>query len=152
MKFSSTRKLLKNTALIVLGVLLLPVYCKSNKGAGTPVQQGKQVVIDTAFNVDDKNMRMNILSTSINKDLLTIEINYSGGCIEHSFSLYSTKEFSGSNNDELQLFLVDEQKEDFCKMLLTDTLLFDLSNIKTKGVNPIQIKINRQDQTIKYHY
>lgn len=90
---------------------------------------------------------MNILNMQLNKDVLTIEINYSGGCKEHQFNLYSN---GIAENNNLQLFLVDAQTEDFCKMLLTDTLNYNLSNLKTLTKSKLNITINRNEQILQY--
>jgi len=90
---------------------------------------------------------MNILNMQLNKDILTLEINYSGGCKEHQFKLYTNGEVENSN---LQLFLVDLQNEDFCKMLITDTLKFNLSNLKSVSKNKLNLSINRNQQILQY--
>lgn len=91
---------------------------------------------------------MNILNMQLNKDVLTLEINYSGGCKEHQFNLYTTGK---AENNHLQLFLVDSQTEDFCKMLITDTLNYNLSNLKTITKSKLNITINRNEQILQYH-
>lgn len=132
----------------ILLVLITGISCKSNKNTSNSNQpKGSPVIIDSSFNVDNKNMRMNILNMQLNKDVITIEINYSGGCKEHQFNLYST---GIAENNNLQLFLVDAQTEDFCKMLLSDTLNFNLSNLKTLTKSKLNITINRNEQVLQY--
>lgn len=135
-------------SIFILLVLITGISCKSIKNtSSTNQQKGSPVIIDSSFNVNNKNMRMNILNMQLNKDLLTIEINYSGGCKEHQFNLYSN---GITENNNLQLFLVDAQTEDFCKMLLTDTLNFNLSNLKTLNKSKLNITINRNEQILQY--
>lgn len=132
----------------ILLIIISGISCKSNKNtSNSNNQKGIPVVIDSSFSVDNKNMRMNILNIQLNKDVLTMEINYSGGCQEHNFNLYSNGKIE---NNTMQLFLVDLQNEDFCKMLLTDTLKFNLSNLKTISKNKLNLTINRNEQIIQY--
>ncbi len=139
--------MLKNISFFVVFSIFI-FACKSNKySSNSNNQKGIPVIIDSSFSVDNKNMRMNILNIQLNKDVLTLEINYSGGCKEHNFNLYSNGKIE---NNTLQLFLVDMQNEDFCKMLLTDTLYFNLSNLKTISKNKLNLTINRNEQIIQY--
>lgn len=135
-------------SLCILLLFFTGISCKSNKNASDLNQQkGIPVIIDSSFSVDNKNMRMNILNMQLNKDVLTMEINYSGGCKEHQFNLYTN---GAAENNKLQLFLVDMQNEDFCKMLLTDTLKFNLSNLKTISKNKLNLSINRNEQILQF--
>ncbi len=132
----------------ILLIIITGISCKSIKNtSNSNNQKGIPVIIDSYFSVDNKNMRMNILNIQLNKDVLTMEINYSGGCQEHNFNLYSNGKIE---NNTMQLFLVDMQNEDFCKMLLTDTLKFNLSNLKTISKNKLNLTINRNEQILQY--
>lgn len=132
----------------ILLIIITGISCKSNKNtSNSNNQKGIPVIIDSSFSVNNKNMRMNILNIQLNKDVLTMEINYSGGCQEHNFNLYSNGKIE---NNTMQLFLVDMQNEDFCKMLLTDTLKFNLSNLKTISKNKLNLTINRNEQILQY--
>lgn len=132
----------------ILLFIITGISCKSNiNTSNSNNQKGIPVIIDSSFSVDNKNMRMNILNIQLNKDVLTMEINYSGGCQEHNFNLYSNGKIE---NNTMQLFLVDMQNEDFCKMLLTDTLKFNLSNLKTISKNKLNLTINRNEQILQY--
>lgn len=135
-------------SICILLVLLTGISCKSNKNSSNNNQtRGIPVIIDSSFNVDNKNMRMNILNMQLNKDVLTLEINYGGGCKEHTFNLYTSGK---AENNNLQLFLVDMQNEDFCKMLLTDTLKFNLSNLKSLNKGKLNLTVNRNEQILQY--
>lgn len=135
--------------LLLFPLLVTAFSCKSSKNTSNSNQQkGSPVIIDSSFNIDNKNMRMNILNMQLNKDVLTLEINYSGGCKEHQFNLYTTGK---AENNHLQLFLVDSQTEDFCKMLITDTLNYNISNLKTLTKSKLNITINLNEQILQYH-
>lgn len=133
----------------LLGISFLAFSCHSIKKNSTNNNQTKgiPVIIDSSFSVDNKNMRMNILNMQLNKDILTLEINYGGGCKEHEFNMYTT---GAMVNNNIQLFLVDKQNEDFCKMLINDTLTFNLSNLKKLSKNKLYITINRNEQLLQY--
>jgi hypothetical protein len=133
--------------ILILNVIFI-ISCKNNKEVVKNTNQNiPAVIIDTSFSVDNKNMRMNILNMQLNKEILTLEINYGGGCKEHQFNLYTKGDVENSN---LQLFLVDIQNEDFCKMLITDTLKFNLSNLKSISKNKLNLSINKNQQILQY--
>lgn len=133
---------------IVIVLHILNISCNSNKNTTLDKhQKGSPVIIDSSFYTENKNMRMNILNMQLNKDILSIEINYSGGCKEHSFNLY-TNGLVVNNN--MQLFLVDTQNEDFCKMLITDTLNFNLKNLRKINKDKLYLTVNRNEQIIQY--
>lgn len=124
------------------------IACKSpQKNSTITSNKGIPVIIDPSFNVDNYNMRMNILNMHLNKDILTLEINYSGGCKQHEFNLYTT---GAMVNNNVQLFLIDKQNEDFCKMLISDTLYFNIANLKTLNKNKLFITVNRNEQILQY--
>ncbi|MFN4235353.1 MAG: hypothetical protein ACK4IK_11160 [Bacteroidia bacterium] len=137
-----------NIIYCVIVLHILNISCNSNKNTpSNKHQKGSPVIIDSSFNIENKNMRMNILNMQLNKDILSIEINYSGGCKEHSFNLYSNGLVVNNN---MQLFLVDTQNEDFCKMLITDTLYFNLKSLRKIKKDKLYLTVNRNEQIIQY--
>lgn len=112
----------------------------------------KDIIIDNGFSAENKNNRMSILAASVNKDILELIINYSGGCKEHVFNLYSTGFYAKSLPPQMHLDLIDSQNEDACRQLITDTLSFKLYNIKIENTNKVILTINEYEEKIAYIY
>lgn len=115
-------------------------------------ETAKDVIIERGFSAENKNNRMNILSATLNKDILKLIINYSGGCKEHDFNLYSTGLYAKSLPPQIQLHLIDSQDQDACRQLITDTLNFKLTNIKIPNTYKIIITVNEYEEKIEYVY
>jgi hypothetical protein len=73
---------------------------------------------------------------------LTTVVNYSGGCKEHKFAMFSNGMWAKSNPPQLNLFLHHNANEDNCRAFIYDTLRFDLTNAIYPGANQVLLKIN----------
>lgn len=72
----------------------------------------------------------NILSAGIKDNILIIRINYSGGCKDHYFGLYSLSVFDESFPVQLDMRLSHNGNGDDCDRIMYDTLYFDLTSVK----------------------
>ena len=123
-----------------------------NKQPGIKKHLVKDVIIEQGFSPEGKNNRMEILSATINEDILNLVVSYSGGCKEHNLNLYYTGFFAKSLPPQIKLHLIDAQEEDFCRQLITDTLLYNLSNVKVQNTNKVFLTINNHGEKIEYIY
>lgn len=67
---------------------------------------------------------------SLNKDRLTIDLSYGGGCREHIFSLIGSNVFMESNPVRTNVVLSHDANDDPCEVWLKEELYFDLSPLK----------------------
>jgi hypothetical protein len=87
--------------------------------------------------IDDLNSSLifkseaRILNVRLEKDILTIRVNYSGGCRKHILELYSNKTLKESNPPQIDMRLSHDAQNDFCDMLVTDTLRVNLQPLKS---------------------
>lgn len=115
----------------------------------------KNVVIDRQFSKEGKNLRAHIDKaemTESRKGLLKLIISYSGGCKEHMFELISKGNYFKTNPPKINLYLVDSQEEDPCRSIVTDTLFFNLENIKYPAGDKLLLIINDSEKTVEYVY
>lgn len=71
--------------------------------------------------------RFQVKGTAIKGNLLSIDVQYSGGSKEHTFELFSNQMMMKSLPPKMNLFLQHQANGDLAKALITKTLLFDLS-------------------------
>ncbi|HET6243389.1 MAG: hypothetical protein H0V01_00660 [Bacteroidetes bacterium] len=104
--------------------------CKSGKIAdksNKPLHE--KVIVEPDFSKQGKNTRMQIQEVKLISDkTIEISFSYSGGCKEHSFSLYTSGALIKTLPPKIHLFLVNHQQEDACRELITAKIQFDISN------------------------
>ncbi|MBL4625911.1 MAG: hypothetical protein JKY42_12345 [Flavobacteriales bacterium] len=110
-----------------------------------------EVVIVESFNDHHTSRNFNIEYSLIHDDILEIHVTYSGGCAQHEFILYSTKQYQKSLPPKLPVFLVHDTGGDACRELKKETLLFDVKNLKYEGQKAIQLILNTE-YTVDYTY
>lgn len=91
-----------------------------------------------------------IIDAEITADVLTLIVNYTGGCATHEFSLHTTKK--NLKNLEWMFFLEHNDSRDTCTEIKTKALHFDLKTINLTGSESVLLKINNYDKSIKYSY
>lgn len=73
---------------------------------------------------------------------LLVELSYGGGCVEpHVFELVTdgTKDATGA----VQLWLLHKTHDDYCKMLISNQITFDISPLQTLKIKNLKsIKVN----------
>lgn len=92
-----------------------------------------------------------IIESIIHEDILEIQVSYSGGCAEHDFTMYSTQQYQKSLPPKLPMFLVHDNGGDACRASKTETLLFDIKELRYEGQKAVQLIINKE-HTVDYNY
>jgi hypothetical protein len=118
---------------------------KSEKQADIPV---KNVIVDAETDMADKGALYTIDSIKINEDILSVYVNYSGGCESHSFELYSNDMYAKSMPPQLSLCLRHTNNNDNCRELISKELKFNVANLKYAGKSTVVLKL--ADKKITY--
>ena len=122
-------KMVKISMLMML-VSLVFVQCKSRKGdKSTKAADGKMIpsiIVNTEFVAPEKNHPFTVKSTSIDGHILNVEVEYSGGCEKHNFTLHTNKMYMKSMPPKLGIFLKHDNGGDNCREMKTEQLQFDL--------------------------
>lgn len=149
---------LKNTLFILLATILF-FAChkksinkshattteKSEKQADIPV---KSAIVDTDTDMTDKGSLYAVDSIKINEDILSVFVNYSGGCETHSFDLYSNGMYAKSMPPQLSLCLRHTNNNDNCRELILKELKFNVANLKYAGKSTVVLKL--ADKKVTY--
>lgn len=109
----------------------------------------KDAIIDPEADIMDTGGAYNIDSLQINADILSVFVNYSGGCKEHSFELYSRGMYGKSLPPQLSLCLRHNNNGDACNDLVQQELKFNIVKLKYSGKNTLILKLGDK-QRITY--
>lgn len=101
----------------------------------------KSLIFDSTIDYSVKGDNYVVDSLFIKDDILTILVNYSGGCKSHEFSLYSNGTFAKSLPVQATLLLKHNGNLDLCKKLVVEELKFNIKELKKKPSEKIIIKI-----------
>lgn len=69
-------------------------------------------------------------SASVNGDILSTALVYSGGCVEHGYTLYAQDTFMESDPVQINCYISHDGMDDMCDAIISDTPCFDLSPIR----------------------
>ena len=142
---------------IFLALILLSA-CRTSKDVSSSVNENQSfpaLIIQDNYKPAKDNGLFNVTAVSINKNLMTIDVQYSGGCAEHEFKLYTDKNYSKSKPPKLNLTLEHNPNGDMCKAIKSEQLIFDISNAKYPEKDKrytVLILLEGFDKEITYKY
>jgi len=96
-----------------------------------------------------------ILKSSIDGNLLTLKIGYSGGCAEHSFEFIGSEMIAKSLPPIRNVRLIHYANGETCRIYIERKLVIDLRELAYEKKSGSQIKLNisgQKDQQILYTY
>jgi hypothetical protein len=111
----------------------------------------KKLIVDLNVDINNVGSEYVIDSVKINNDILSLFVNYSGGCKTHIFELYSNAEYAKSLPLQTWVCLKHINNDDACRQLISEELKFNISQLQYKGQNTVIINIGNK-QKIAYSY
>ena len=108
----------------------------------------KNAVVNAEVDMTNTGAMYTVDSIKIDNDVLSVFVNYSGGCKEHSFDLYSNGMYAKSLPPQLSLCLKHTNNGDACRKLIMKELKFNISNLKYAGKNTVILKLG--DKRVTY--
>lgn len=113
-------------------------------------EQIKNAIVTPEIDLTNTGNAYVIDSLALSGDILSIFVNYSGGCKEHSFDLYSNGMFAKSLPPQLSLCLKHTGNDDACRELIMKELKFNVSTLRYSGKNTVVLKF--KDKRVTYNY
>lgn len=153
--------------LILLSIGLLSSQCKTKKNSNDTKETTenteskdtadilKTELVDGEFDLDlDSTDPITIKDAKIVGDLLHLEVEHSGGCGPHIFTLYGSKDIMKSLPPIRGLFLHHDLNGDHCRALITHTIVFDITKFayKKEMGSEIKLKLNGWKKELMYKY
>jgi hypothetical protein len=129
--------------------LVLFLCCKAVKQASDKTLEEPKnisnVIIDPEFSPEEKNIQAQIIGLSkISNGIIELIFSYSGGCKEHEFYLITKGGLIKTIPPQIKLFLVNQQEDDPCRMLITDTLKFNIAAILPEKSDSVIVSVNNR--------
>ena len=146
-------------AILFLSVLFV-FGCSSSKKTTesttdeTPTIDGievREVLTIESFKDFNVTRDFTITSTEIDGDILKVGVVYSGGCAEHYFNMYTNMKYMKSLPPKLNMILVHDKNGDACREVKSETLLFDIKQLKYEGQSKLQLVLN-SEYLVDYNY
>jgi len=97
---------------------------------------------------------MTIADVKVVANMMTIVVQYSGGCASHDFKLVGSEYLSKSLPPIRQVALIHQSNGDLCKMLKTDTLCFDIRSLayKQEAISEVVLNLQGWNETVVYTF
>lgn len=161
-----------NILILIAGALLLCAYsCKQTEKAANLSPEEKtemnqenkktkeknairiqNVIVDPTY-VNKTTDEFKLLESSIRGDILSLLVQYGGGCKTHEWALKTDGNYAKSLPPQITLNIEHDAKGDMCRALFMDTIKFNIEKIKYPGTFQLQLKIkDYEKQTIIYNY
>lgn len=142
--------------LSILAAIMMTFFCNckgKEEATASAVTENTEEVTSTAepqidmLNIDlDYSPKvtdaLTINEVSLDGVILTVVVQYSGGCEDHEFKLISNQRYMKSMPPQLPLYLEHEANDDNCRALIIQTLKFDVSKAKYSGSPSCRLLIN----------
>ncbi len=153
---------LKRLIFIILTLFLLSFSCGNKKEvAHTEIKQDEtkkeelvteipKAIIVSNWEEYREGSPVNIESANIDKNIIEIDINYSGGCAEHEFILIGQEAVMKSLPPQRIIKLYHKPVEDDCRELIQQKLKFDISAFKY-STNEIVLRLENFKGALVYH-
>ena len=136
---------------IIFALLIVYSCSLTNKKTSTTKEAYPSIIVQQDYLPAKDNTPFTILDASINKDILSLIVQYGGGCKEHYFNLFTKGVFEDESSNRLRFFLEHNYNEDFCKKLVLDTLDFSLRNkLSIEKIKSVEIEIDSYSKFLNY--
>lgn len=100
----------------------------------------------------DSGDNYTVLGTSVNGDVVSIVVQYGGGCETHQFDLFADPRIMKSMPPQQNIVLKHNANGDNCRALITDTVHFDLKPIRIGEKGSIVLRLYGTEERITYSY
>ena len=130
--------------ILLIFTLIVLSSCHRSKDLGQKEEKSEQVITEipaviTEMGFSRKSDPCRIYSLDVSGTVLSIAVEYGGGCKDHTFELYTDGVIMKSLPPKQRFFLKHDADNDMCKALVRDTLSFELKGIRPAGTDMVVI-------------
>lgn len=154
--FEMNLKKISMKSLLIFSIAVMIFGCKSHKNAkNSQITTNSETMLKaTIGDIETPSDLIQITGVSVKGNIMSIDVNYSGGCEEHSFQLIGSASIAKSLPPIRSIKLVHNANGDACRKLEERTLEFDISElayVKTSG-SVIYLTISGWKDRIEYTF
>lgn len=128
----------------------------SGEKKNAPVEQNQQSSVPVIQSMEmaefETGDNYTVLSTALNGDVLSIVVQYGGGCETHQFDLFADPRIMKSMPPQQNIVLKHNANGDNCRALITDTVAYDLSPIRIGEKGSIVLRLHGTEERVTYSY
>jgi len=125
--------------------------CKNKKEVTDKNEAISSIIVQQGFIKPENLALLDIIKTTIEGNILTIVVSYSGGCNEHEFQLYFDGSYKKSLPPKANFILTHDNKGDACRSIVEKTLKFDISKSQYVGGKEMMVSVEGSEE-MKYSY
>lgn len=141
--------------LSLIGITLFAIGCKSTeKSINQTAENSRLKVVATLGEINAPSDPIEITAVRVEGNTMFIDMNYSGGCEDHTFEVIGSEMISKSLPPIRSVQLIHTAKGDQCKKLVEETLIVDISKLAYKQENGsmIFLLVNDLKNRIEYTF
>ncbi|MDA1029061.1 MAG: hypothetical protein O3B41_08430 [Bacteroidetes bacterium] len=144
------------TPLLIALLVLASAGCDSERldDGSTSLDERRSVIIDWDGPAPHPGDPFKISSAVFDDRVLKLEVSYSGGCEEHTFTLYTSNHIALSMPPQLTGWVVHDGHNDLCEAYITETIELDMSELINVLTGPFVLHVwstpNRDSLSANY--
>jgi len=143
-------------SIILLLIATLFLSCRSYREKREKNQRPKETTTEKKAELGDINQTgdsIRILNASIDGNIVTFEVAYSGGCETHEFSLIGSPMIAKSLPPIRSVVLLHRANNDVCKKYVVENIKFDIRNFAyTENEGEIFLSIKGLENRLLYKF
>lgn len=104
--------------------------------------------------VTQESAQITVTAVKLEGNILSLDVDYSGGCEDHSFELIGSAAIMKSLPPKRAVKLVHDSNGDTCREMISETIKFDIRSLavtETSG-SEIVLMLDGYKQSISYVY
>ncbi len=139
---------------VLCSLCFLLFACGSTKNVTSEEQTEPAHDVATFGDVTQQSDPVTVLNATINGNILSIEVSYSGGCQDHEFNLTGSIAIMKSLPPKRAIKLMHNSNEETCRELITETLTYDIRKFaatETSG-SEIILLLDGYKEPLRYIY
>ena len=153
--FDSISKILSMKYLFLLSLALFTFGCKTAKDSAHQTPEISRLKITAALGaINVPSDPIEITAVRVEGNTMFIDLNYTGGCEEHTFSVVGSEMISKSLPPIRSVQLIHSAKGDQCKKIVEETLIVNISKLayKQEQGSTIFLLVNDLKNRIEYTF
>lgn len=131
-------------------ILFILIACSSQINSTKNIDDYPQPKIVTSSEIPKSDLYQIDSMVFHQSSILSIYVQYSGGCEEHQFELLANDGYLKSIPPQKMLHLIHHANGDACRSIQYKKLDFDVSNLKYNGHQEIALKLRKESIIYKY--
>lgn len=138
--------------LFILSLAIALTSCGNSKNNASKMKSDSEISKATIGDINQESDPVEINSVSIDGNIMTINVSFSGGCEDHKFNLVGSAAVMKSLPAKRPVALIHGSNEDNCEAYLSKNIQFDISELAISQQNGSEIYLIIGEKEYLYQY